>query len=367
MALVLNEEQKMLKNSAKEFFNGNAPVSALRRLRDEKNVDGYDARVWEEMIQMGWSGLVFPEEYGGLQFGYTGLGQILEESGKTLTSSPLLSTVVLAGTMINEFGSAEQKQKYIQAICEGKSLFAVAFEEKNIHSPHMATTKVSDNKLSGTKKFVLDGHVADVFLVTASTDSGLGIYIIDAKGDGVDIKKHVMMDSRNASTVTFDQAHVVDMIGLPGDGVAIMDRSLDIARICLSAEMLGSMDEAFSRTMAYLKERKQFGVSIGSFQSLQHRAAHMYCEIELCKSLVIKSLQAIDDNAENLAHLASMTKAKIGQIAELVSNEAIQMYGGIGRTDDEEIGFFLKRARVAQQTFGDYNYHLDRYATLNNY
>ncbi len=367
MALVLSEEQQMLKSSAKEFFNGNAPVSALRRLRDEKNADGYDKRVWEEMVQMGWSGLVFPEEYGGLQFGYTGLGQIMYESGKTLTASPLMSTVVLAGTVINEFGSSEQKQKYISDICEGKRLFAVAFEEKNIHSPHIANTKVVDNKLSGSKKFVLDGHIADVFLVTASSDSGLGVYVVDAKGAGVHVERHIMMDSRNASTVTFDNASVLDMIGLPGDGKTIIDRSLDIARICLSAEMLGSMEEAFSRTVAYLKERKQFGVSIGSFQSLQHRAAHMYCEIELCKSLVIKSLQAIDQNADNLAHLASMTKAKVGQITELVSNEAIQMYGGIGMTDDEEIGFFLKRARVSQQTLGDYNYHLDKYAVLNNY
>jgi acyl-CoA dehydrogenase len=367
MALVLNEEQQMLKNSAKEFFDGNAPVSALRRLRDEKNADGYDKRVWEEMVQMGWSGLVFPEEYGGLQFGYTGLGQILHESGKTLTASPLISTVALAGTMINEFGSSDQKEQYISAICEGKSLMAVAFEEKNIHKPLAADTIVKDNKLSGTKKFVLDGHIADILLVTAVSESGLGVYIVDARGEGVHVQKHIMMDSRNASTVTFDDAPVIDMIGLPGDGGAIMDKSLDVARICLSAEMLGGMEEAFTRTMAYLKERKQFGVSIGSFQSLQHRAAHMYCEIELCKSLVIKSLQAIDENADDLAHFASMTKAKVGQIAELVSNEAIQMYGGIGMTDDEEIGFFLKRARVSQQTFGDYNYHLDRYAVLNNY
>lgn len=367
MALVLNEEQQMLKNSAKEFFNGNAPVSALRRLRDEKNELGYDKRVWEEMAQMGWSGLVFPEEYGGLQFGYTGLGQILYESGKTLTASPLLSTVVIAGSMINEFGSDVQKQKYISAICEGKTLFAVAFEEKNIHAPHHAAASVSENKISGTKKFVLDGHVADTFLVTATSEKGLGVYVIDAKGEGVTIDKHIMMDSRNASTVTFENASVVDMIGLPGDGASIMDMSLDIARICLSAEMLGSMEEAFERTLAYLKERKQFGVSIGSFQGLQHRAAHMYCEIELCKSLVIKSLQAIDKNSEDLATLSSMTKAKIGQIAQLVSNEAIQMFGGIGMTDDEEIGFFLKRARVAQQTFGDSNYHIDRFAKLKGY
>ena len=160
---------------------------------------------------------------------------------------------------------------------------------------------------------------------------------------------------------------MVDMIGLPGDGEEILTQSLDKARILLSAEMLGSIEEAFDRTISYLKERRQFGAAIGSFQALQHRAAHMFCEIEMCKSLVIKSLQAIDAEDEYLASLASATKAKVSQIAQLVSNEAIQMFGGIGMTDDEEIGFFLKRARVSQQTFGDYNYHLDRYAILKKY
>lgn len=367
MALVLTEEQQMLKNSAKEFFNGNSPVSSLRHLRDTNDELGFDKRVWEEMVNMGWAGLVFPEAYGGLSFDYTGLGQVFYESGKTLAASPLVSTVALAGSILNDFGSDEIKEKYLTTLCAGDKLFAVAFEEKSKHDPLHAMTSVADNTLTGSKNFVLDGHCADYIIVTATSDKGLGVYLVDAHSESVSIDRHIMMDSRNAASVSFKNAPVIDIIGSAGEGGDVITDSLDKARILLSAEMLGSLEEAFERTVNYLKERRQFNVPIGSFQGLQHRAADMFCEIELCKSMVIKSLQAIDAGDEKLAQLASATKAKVSQIAQLVSNEAIQMFGGIGMTDDEEIGFFLKRARVAQQTFGDYNYHLDRYARLKNF
>jgi len=357
----------MLKTSAKEFFSGNAPISSLRKLRDDKSELGYDQRVWNEMAEMGWTGLVFPEAYGGLDFGYAGLGQILIESGKTLTPSPMMSSVIVSGTLVNAFGSEDQKQDLLNEIVSGEKIVTLAFEENQTHNPRNPETSVDSNQLTGTKKFVLDGHVADIFLVTAKSQKGLGIYIIDASAAGVSVQRHIMMDSRNAATVVFEAAPVMGMIGLPGEGENIIDHTLDVARICLSAEMLGSMEEAFSRTINYLKERKQFGVSIGSFQGLQHRAAHMFCEIEMCKSIVLNSLQAIDDESDELAMNASMTKAKVGEVAKLVSNEGIQMFGGIGMTDDEEIGFFLKRARVAQLTFGDFNYHIDRYARLRSF
>ena len=177
------------------------------------------------------------------------------------------------------------------------------------------------------------------------------------------------MDSRNAANITLKSVKVKDsdLIGAEGEGLAIIEKTMDIARIGLAAEMLGTMQEAFERTVAYLKERQQFGVPIGVFQGLQHRAAHMYCEIENCKSVVIAALQAVDAGSSKMPIMASLAKAKLGEVLQLVTNEAIQMFGGIGMTDDEEIGFFLKRARVVQQTLGDYNYHLDRYAKLNGY
>lgn len=371
MALVLSEEQQMIKSSAKEFFNGNSPVAALRRLRDEKSDKGYDPLVWSQMVDMGWAGLVFSEEHGGLDFGYTGLGQILVESGKTLTTSPLMSTVVLGGSMINEFGTAEQKSALLPKISSGELLIAVAFEEAKAHLPFICkTAAISNNghyEITGTKKFVLDGHISDTLLVSANTGDGISIFMVDPKSEGIKIERHTMMDSRNAATITFDKVKANEHIGAIDNGKEVLEKSLDIARLCLSAEMLGSIEEAFDRTIAYLKERRQFGVAIGSFQGLQHRAAHAYCEIELCKSVVIKALQELDAGSDDLAMYASLVKSKVGEVAKLISNEAIQMFGGIGMTDDEEIGFFLKRARVAQRTFGDYNYHLDRYAKLKGF
>lgn len=373
MALILNEEQQMLKTSAKEFLKERAPVEALRKLRDERNETGFDRDMWNEMAEMGWACLTIPESYGGLDFGYVGLGQILEETGRTLTASPLISTVLLGTTTINLAGSDAQKEELLPAIAEGKMLVTLALEESNRHNPNhieaSAAKSGDDYVINGQKVMVLDGHVADKYIVAAKTENDVSLFLMDAKSDGVSSERVIMMDSRNAAIVKFDNVKIPasSILGEEGNGAAIIEKVLDIARIGLSAEMLGSMLEAFERTVAYLKERKQFGVPIGSFQALQHRAAQMFCEIELCKSLVLKSLQAIDANANNLPILASMTKAKVSETLQLVSNEGIQMFGGIGMTDDEEIGFFLKRARVAMQTFGDANYHIDRYAKLSGY
>ncbi|MEZ5043205.1 MAG: acyl-CoA dehydrogenase family protein [Saprospiraceae bacterium] len=369
MALILNEEQNMLKTSAKEFLTKEAPISALRFLRDANDKTGYDKALWQEMAAMGWAALTIDEAYGGLGFGYVGLGQILEESGRTLTASPLVATVLLGTTVINISGSESQKEALLPLIAEGNLTLSLAFEESNAHRPFSIKTKAEATGdhlvISGTKVFVLDGHVADKLIVSALIGDEIKLFLVNANAPGITIERKVMMDSRNTATVTFDKVkvNIEDKIG----DKTTLEKVLDIARIGLAAEMLGASQEAFDRTLAYLKERVQFGVAIGSFQALQHRAALMFSEIEICKSMVLKALQDIDHDDPNLPLMASMVKAKVGEVAKLVSNEAIQMFGGIGMTDDEEIGFFLKRARVAQQTFGDYNYHLDRFATLNGF
>ncbi|MDF1865896.1 MAG: acyl-CoA dehydrogenase [Saprospiraceae bacterium] len=373
MALILNEEQQMLKTSAKEFLKERAPVEALRKLRDERSETGFDRQMWNEMAEMGWACLTISESYGGLDFGYVGLGQILEETGRTLTASPLISNVLLGTTAINLAASNTQKEALLPIIAEGKMLVTLALDESTRHNPIQINTTASKEGdsyvLNGKKVMVLDGHVTDKFVVAAKTENGVSLFLVDAKSDGISIQRVIMMDSRNSATLQFENVKISasSLLGEEGQGAATIEKILDIARIGLSAEMVGSMTEAFERTVAYLKERKQFGVPIGSFQALQHRAAQMFCEIELCKSLVLKSLQAIDANEENLPILASMTKAKVSETLQLVSNEGVQMFGGIGMTDDEEIGFFLKRARVAQQTFGDANYHIDRFAKLSGY
>jgi len=377
MPLLINEEQSMLKESAKDFLKSNSPVSALRSLRDKKSELGYDVNIWKKMVEIGWTGLTIPEEYGGLNFGYVGFGQILEETGRTLAASPLLSNVLLGAATISIAGNEKQKEKILPAIASGELLVTLAIDEKNRHQPDfIAATafKHKDGKyeLNGKKVFVLDGHIADQYIVLAQSsyvDLGQALYLIDAKTEGIKCTRNVMMDGRNVATLEFDEALLPEenLIKTMKEGPEIIEKVLDIARIGLSAEMLGSMQEAFERTMSYLRERQQFGVFIGSFQALQHRSAKMYCEIELCKSMVINALQAIDKEADNLPELASTTKAKVGETLKLVTNECIQMYGGIGMTDDEEIGFFLKRARVADQTFGDVAFHLDRYAKIRGY
>ncbi len=373
MALVITEEQSMLKNSAKEFLAERAPVAALRKLRDSRDEKGYDPQVWKEMVEMGWASLTIPEAYGGLDFGYTGLGQILEESGKTLTASPLVATVLVGTTILNEGANVMQKEQLLPAIADGQLLLAYAGEEVAKHRPFFVETTYEETAdgyiLNGQKVNVLDGHIADKLIVSAKKDGEFNLFLVDANTTGVTIERVVMMDSRNMAKVKLNNVKISleNRIGSDGSGKETLKKALDIARIGLAAEMIGTMQEAFARTVSYLKERIQFDVPIGSFQSLQHRAAHMFCEIENCKSIVLTALQAIDNQSDKLPVLACLAKAKVGETIHLVSNEAIQMYGGIGMTDDEEIGFFLKRARVAQQTFGDWNFHLNKYALMNGY
>ncbi|MBX2875525.1 MAG: acyl-CoA dehydrogenase family protein [Saprospiraceae bacterium] len=369
MALILNEEQQMLKTSAKEFLTQKAPVSALRFLRDTKDSVGYDPSLWTEMVEMGWAALTIPEDFGGMGFGYVGLGQILEESGRTLTASPIVSNLLLGASAIEIGGSESQKQALLPALAEGQLTLTLAFEEHNAHRPFAIESSVEEKEgqlvLNGSKRFVIDGHVAQKLIVSAMYQGEIALFLVDASAKGVKIDRKLMMDSRNAANIQFDGV-AVEAADQVGDRSSL-EQVLDIARIGMAAEMLGTMQEAFERTIAYLKERVQFKVPIGSFQALQHRAAMMFSEIEVCKSMVLKALQALDAQDDKVPVLASMVKAKVGEVIQIVTNEAIQMFGGIGMTDDEEIGFFLKRARVAQQTFGDYNYHLDRFASLNGF
>lgn len=366
MNLVKNEEQAMLKSSTKEFLQEKSPISALRNLRDSQDSIGYNKEIWNEMAQMGWAGLIIPEAYGGLDFGYTGLGQVLEEMGRTLVASPMISTVLLSATAINLGGNVLQKEELLPQIASGNLVMALASEEGKHHNPNQISTtaKITDEGyvLNGEKIAVIDGHVADKLLVLANSDSGVELFIIDTHANGVSVERVITMDSRNYANVHLEGVSIKENARLANyeSGAALLERVLDIGRIGLAAEMLGGIQEAFERIIAYLKERQQFGKRIGSFQALQHRAAQMFCEIELCKSVVIKALQAIDEESKDLPSLASLAKAKLGQTYQLVTNEGIQMHGGIGMTDDEEIGFFIKRARIVQRLLGDSNFHLDR-------
>ena len=376
MRMLPNEEQTILKRSAQEFFQARSPVKALRALRDARDANGFDRALWRDMADLGWAGILVPEAYGGAAFGYKGLGQVLEEAGRTLVASPLVATALIGAPLLAASASEAQRETLLPAVATGESLLTLAIDELPRHAPtHIATRASADGagyRLSGSKTFVLDGHVADWFIVVARTAGGMddvdgiSLFLVAAGAPGITCSRTPMVDSRNAATLRFDNVALgADaLLGTAGQGQTLLEPVLDGARIGLAAEMLGSGQEAFDRTLAYLKLRRQFDQPIGAFQALKHRAALMYCELELTRSAVLEALGALDEGRRSVAMLASLAKAKACDMFELVSAEAVQMHGGIGMTDAEEIVFFLKRARVAQQLFGDAVFHRARYATL---
>jgi acyl-CoA dehydrogenase len=374
MSLVINEEQNMLKSSAKELLDLKSPISLMRELRDD-NYNQFDPDLWKEMVEMGWTALTVPEEYNGLNFGYVGLGQVIEEMGKKLTVSPMISTVLVSTTIVGLSKNEVLKSKLFDEIMSGKKLCTLAHEESSHHNPNIDLSIISNNNekfiLNGKKRFVIDGTISDYLIVSANSESNgsLELVIIDSKSKGITFNNKVHMDSKIYSDISFNNVEFSkdNFLSTENDGKKILKKALDIACVGLAAEMLGNIQQAFDMTIQYLKEREQFGVKIGSFQALQHRSAIMFGEIELCKSIVLKALQAIDSGDENLPELASLAKSKLGLTSKLVTNEAVQMHGGIGVTDDADIGFFLKRVRVSQRIFGDSNYHLDRVAKFNGY
>jgi acyl-CoA dehydrogenase len=379
MALVLNDDQKMIRDSADGFFKTAAPVAQHRQLRDTADATGFDRDVWAKMAEMGFAGVLVPEAHGGAGFGHVAAGLIMEAIGRNLSAAPMLSTGILATTALNIAGTPDQQAKYLPLIAQGQRLFALAADEAARHNPvHVATTAMPSGngfRLNGVKGFVLDGHVADTLIVAARTSGdtrdkdGITLFLVDARAAGVEIARRSMVDSRNAARVTLSDVQVdgADVLGEVGGGLAVLDKVLDAGRACLAAEMLGVSSESFVRTVDYLKQREQFGQKIGSFQALQHRAAHLFCEVELARSATLKALTALDEQDEQSAAYASLAKAKSGEVAKLATNEGVQMHGGIGMTDDFDIGFYMKRARAAQETFGDIAFHGDRLARLMGY
>ena len=381
MSLTLNEEQQLLKDTAREFVQKNAPISHFRELRDSNDDKCYSQDLWKKMADLGWAGILIDEEYGGSNFGMVGLGAVLEETGRNLVPSPLISTALLGASLIQLAGNENQKEDLLPKISEGKLTTALALDEGTRHDPlNISTFCVKKEKnlvLEGRKTFVVDGQSANLLIVVArnsepnnkeESDVSRSMYLLDPKKAGVKIIKTRMIDSRSDCEFNFDKVKVKeeDRLG-EKNVVGIIDDVLERVQIGISAEMLGNALEAFDQTIQYLKDRKQFGKPIGSFQALQHRAAHMFSELELTKSSVQGALNAIDENSNDKSRYASLAKFKAGETLNLVSNEAVQMHGGVGVTDEFDIGFFLKRARVAEQMFGSSDYHLDRYAVLTEY
>ncbi|MEO0398194.1 MAG: acyl-CoA dehydrogenase [Pseudomonadota bacterium] len=379
MPLVLTEEQEMLRESARGFLSEKAPVSEFRALRDSDDETGFSRDLWREMAEMGWAGILVDEAHGGADFGYVGAGVVAEEMGRTLTASPFLSTAVLAATALSKFGSEAQQAANLPAIAAGEKVIALAVDEGVKHDPTKTalTAEKSGNgfKLTGEKTFVADGQAADAIIVAARTagasgeTDGLTMFLVPADAVGLEKERTVMVDHRGAARLSFQGVEVTgeDVIGNVDGGAAVLGGVLTAGRAGLAAEMSGAAQAAFEMTIDYLKERNQFGQAIGSFQALQHRAAHLYSELELAKSVVLKALQDLDDGFQMAGPTASLAKAKVGSVAKLAALESVQMHGGIGMTDEYDIGLYLKRIRVAQEMFGDTAYHTDKIAGMRGY
>jgi alkylation response protein AidB-like acyl-CoA dehydrogenase len=375
---VLTEEQTMLRDAAKGWTTDSAPVAALRKLRDGKSGASFDAAAWSEMGQMGWAGVIVPEAHDGSAFGYLGLGLVLEETGRTLVASPLLSTALIAASALTLGGSDAQKAAWLSKIALGEIVATLAIDEGAHHAPlKTALAAKADGGgfvLNGTKTFVLDGDAADLLIVVARTggqpgdSDGLTLFLVPADTAGVSRSHLALVDSRGASQISFDGVRLgADaVLGEVGKGWTVLEPTLDRAYAGLAAEMLGTATAAFEITLDYLKTRTQFGQVIGTFQALQHRAAKWFTDLETTRSCVEAALEAADAGGDTRA-LASLAKAKAGEVLHLSSNEMVQMHGGIGMTDAHDSGLYMKRARVAEALFGGAAFHRDRYARLSGF
>ncbi|WP_426260609.1 acyl-CoA dehydrogenase family protein [Sphingomonas sp. DC1100-1] len=375
MPLYLNDEQTMLRDTAKDFVAEHAPVSHLRALRDANDPTGFSRDLWKQFAEMGLNGVLVPEAQGGLGLGHVEAGVVLEEIGRNLSPSPFLATAVAAVEALK--GSA-QADRWFPGIVSGDTIAALAIDEGPKHRDRIAmTAERAGNgfRLNGAKQFVTHGHVADLLIVAARTAGsvedadGVTLFAVPRDAAGLEASPERLADSSLAARMTFDGVTVdADaVIGEVDGGRSGLDRLLRAGRTGASAEMLGVAGGAMDMTVGYLKERKQFGTLIGSFQALQHRAAHLYSELEVARAAVLKAQQLLDAGSDEADEAVSVAKAMTGMATTLSVQEGVQMHGGIGMTDEYDIGFFMKRARVLAEMFGDTGFHADRLARAAGY
>lgn len=374
MALVLNEEQGMLRDSVDAFLAERAPVAQLRKLRDSRDAVGFDRQLWRQFADQGYSAILVPEAFGGLGLGAVEAGIIGEALGRTLAPSPFLSTAVLAARALARSGTEAQKTGWLPKIAAAEAVVALAVDESSKHRPAaIATTAARDGsrfRLSGAKTFVLDGHVANQLIVAARTaERGVTLFLVDPRSAGVHIERTPMVDAHNAARLRFEGASVEAgaVLGAVDAGGAVLDEVLDLGRVVVAAQLLGAAEAVFKLTLGYLKERKQFDRYIGEFQALQHRAAELYIDIELTRALVLAALQAMDQDTAKAGLTVAQAKAHACTTANRAVQEGVQMHGGMGMTDEFDIGLYMKRVRTLQELLGDAGYHAERVATLNGY
>jgi acyl-CoA dehydrogenase len=380
MQLVLNEDQELLAKTAADWVRDHSPVSRVRQLRDANDPLGFSRGLWKQMAELGWVGIPFPEEHGGAGMGFADLAVVLEQLGRTLAPEPFLSTALLAGQALLLGGSDAQKRAWLPRVCAGEAVLALAQQEaRSRFEPFRVATTAKPGgagfRIDGEKIQVLDAANADALVVVARSAgaerdaAGITLLLVPKGTRGVSITPQTRIDHRSAALVRFDGAEVgaEAVVGGIGQGGPLLARVLDRATAGLCAEMLGGAEQIFADTVAYLKTRQQFGVPIGSFQALKHRAAKVFMELELARSAVMAAVRALDAADADFEKLVSLAKARCSDAYVLATNEAVQMYGGVGMTDEYDVGFYLKRARVAELTLGDAAWHRERWARLSGY
>ncbi|MEM6266631.1 MAG: acyl-CoA dehydrogenase family protein [Pseudomonadota bacterium] len=379
MPLYHDDDQAMLADSASAFMAEEGSIAKqLRHYRDGNCPDGFGHKLWHQFAEMGFTGMLVSEEDGGLGLGHVEAGIVLEEIGRNLTPSPFLTSSVLAATALRR-GSAELKQRYLPGLVSGESVFAVAIDETAKHRPSRITTRAEKSgngfKLSGAKSFVIHGVSADMLVVAARTsgsdddDDGITLFAVPKDAAGMAHDAVRLVDSSVATRTTFDGVELAGdaVIGEVDNGREVLNAMLTAGRIGAAAEGVGVARGAMDMTIDYLKQRKQFGQLIGEFQALQHRASHLYSEVEIARAAVIKAQQLLDAGSEQAELMSSVAKAKVAKAAGLAVKEGVQMHGGIGMTDEYDIGFFMKRDRALQEFLGDAYFHANRVAEMSGY
>ncbi|RZV50424.1 MAG: acyl-CoA dehydrogenase [Sphingomonadaceae bacterium] len=365
--LKLNDDQQMLQDSVRPFMADEGSITKqMRHWRDFGCPDGFGHDLWKKFAELGLTGILIPEDAGGSGLGQVEANLVLEEIGRNLTPSPFLTTAIAAVKALE--GSAHAERWY-PGIVAGETVAALAIDESAHHDPCQIAmeAKRSGNgfTLNGSKQFVVHGRSADFILVAARTAGrpgeidGLTLFVVEKDAKGVDLENVTLADASKAARLEFDNVELdADaVVGEVNEGWTVLAPALRAARAGAASELTGVAAGAFTMTNGYLQERKQFGKLIGSFQALQHRAAHLYGEIEIARAATLKAAQLIDEGSERADMMTSVAKAKSGAVARLAVQEAVQMHGGIGMTDEHDIGFYMKRQAVVDELFGSPNYH----------
>jgi alkylation response protein AidB-like acyl-CoA dehydrogenase len=375
----LSEEQQILVDSVAKFVQNDSPVERFRKLRDTER--GWDPGTWARMGEFGWLGVAFPEEQGGFGGRFVDLALIVEQLGRGLVPEPILPSVVLAGSLLSRLGSAAQTERFLLPMIEGKSTLALAYAERQSRYELADCRTRAERRgagfvLSGEKTWVLNGHAADRLVVAARTAGdpldahGLSLFVVDGGAPGLERLRVPGMDGQRSALVRLRGVEVDGdrLLGEEGRALPHLEWAIDRGAAAACAEGQGAVQELFDRTVAYLRQRVQFGVPIGSFQALQHRAADMYAETELCRStMILAAIQADNEDEDERKADVSAAKAQLARGGWFVQENAIQLFGGIGVTDEQDEGLFFKRLRVLQGLFGDADWHVARYQRLRRF